>query len=212
MNAGARNFLTTVKWADDNESFFVHPKYSGVYPKQTSGRGARWGKAGQPVGHSGVVIRVKPVSGPIESAGSHRLRFAFNELAPATESARVTFMAFSEGNNEYRYTERVGMLASELCGHRIGEPQEIEFPAIGKLRVGETVELKARSNSGLPVSFHVAHGPTVIQDGKLAVSELPKRASFPITAKIVAYQFGRAKSPRIQTATPVEQTVSIVGP
>jgi len=38
------------------------------------------------------------------------------------------------------------------------------------------------------------------------------RARFPIPVKVVAWQFGSAVEPQVQTAAPVEQIVQIVGP
>ena len=70
------------------------------------------------------------------------------------------------------------------------------------------MELKATSD---PVSgrIYVAAGPAMIEDGKLKISELPARATFPLRVKVVAYQSGRGIKPLVQTASPVEQTIPI---
>lgn len=211
VNAGARNFFDEVQWVGEGDVFEVRPVYSQTYPKQVGGRGSRWGRAGESVGHSTGEIAIKHVSGPITVAGKHRFGIHYNELAPATESARVTFMAFSRGDDDYRYTERVGMISKLRIEE--GRSQKISFPDIGDLTSNSApVELSATSDAGLAVRYHVAYGPAAIVGGKLTIKDLPRRTPLPITVKVVAWQFGRALAPRVQTANPVEQSLKIVSP
>jgi hypothetical protein len=74
------------------------------------------------------------------------------------------------------------------------------------------VALKATSDAGLPVEYHIAYGPAEIHDGRLVIAKIPKRATLPIPVKIVAYQFGRGLPPLFQAAAPVEQTIQIEAP
>lgn len=211
VSAGARNFFDKVDWTGDGQTFEVHPAHATTYPTQSGGRGARWGKAGQLVGHAPVPIRIKQVSGPIVAVGKSQFRVRHNELAPAMENARVTFMAFSNGDEQYRYTERVGMISQLAL--TTGKPQTITFPPIGNLKPDSApVELNATSDSGIPVEYHIAYGPGKIVDGKLAIVDIPHRAKFPMMLRIVAYQFGCGIQPHVQTAEPVEQTVQVESP
>jgi len=41
------------------------------------------------------------------------------------------------------------------------------------------------------------------------MAEIPRRATFPIPVKIVAYQFGSGVPPEVKTAAPVAQTIQI---
>ena len=191
----------------------MHPVFADVYPSQYNGRGPRWLEAGRPVGHSDSPIRVKPVGGPIVATGSDTLRVCFDALAPATERGRVTFMAYHEGNEEYRYTEHVGMLPRRFDGLRKGAEQTITFPPLSDLPAdSDPVGLKALSDSGLPVEYYVAHGPAEIVDGKLAICEVPARAKFPIPVKVVAWQFGSGVPPLFQTAEPAGQVFLVRTP
>jgi hypothetical protein len=54
-----------------------------------------------------------------------------------------------------------------------------------------------------------AHGPAVVENGVLKIAELPTRARFPVSVKVVAWQFGRGIEPLVQTAQPVEQVILI---
>ena len=49
-------------------------------------------------------IFVKQVSGPIVATRENSFRIRYDELAPATENARITFMAFSEGGERIHET------------------------------------------------------------------------------------------------------------
>lgn len=209
VNAGARNFFSNVDWVADGQTFAVHPAYAVAFPRQMNGQGPRWGDAGKPAARSAVPIHVKPVSGPLVlGEARHTFRIRYDELAPATEDARLTFMAFSHGDDEFRYTECVGMISSSVL--EAGESQTISFPAIGNLTAANpALELKASSSSGLPVEFHVAYGPARISEGRLQAAEIPGRAKRPLAVKVVAYQFGRAIEPRVRSAPPVEQTILV---
>lgn len=213
VNGGARNFFTRVDWLPDGQSFVVHPRFATTYPTQDGGRRQRWGRAGESVGHALTPVFVRPVSGPLVAANPPTLRLQFDALAPATESARVTFMAFSPGDDEYRYTERVGMISSDLLTADQGKSQSITFPPMGELTaMSRPVVLQATSTSGLPVEYYVAAGPGRIVDGRLEIAELPHRARYPVTIRVVAWQAGRRVEPFVQAAEPVEQTVRISDP
>lgn len=155
------------------------------------------------VGHS--------AGGPQAKAAA--IRIQFDALAPASEGSRVTFLAYSEGDAEYRYTEHIGMLPRGFRGLKKGKPQTISLAPIGDLKANaQPQKLHATSDSGLPVEFYVAYGPAMVTNGLLQVAELPARAQYPLPVKVVAYQFGRGVDPVVQTAAPVEQMVHIESP
>ena len=142
VDAGARFFFTKLTWVGDGQTFAVHPVYAETYPRpQKDGRGPKWHTAGQPAGHSSAPIRIRPVSGPVIATGSNTLRMQFDALAPATEAARVTFLAYSPGDGEYRYTEQVGMMPRGFAGLTAGREQMITFPPIGNLRPDSPPEI-----------------------------------------------------------------------
>jgi len=213
VDAGARFYFTSLKWVGDGQTFEVHPAYADTYPSQRDGRRPRWPQAGQTVGCSTAPIRIKQVSGPVVPAGPNAFRMQYDGLAPAAESSRVTFMAYSAGDAEYRYTEQVGMMPRGFGGLKSGKAQTITFPPIGDLKADAgPVELRATSDAGLLVEYYVACGPATVADGKLKIVEVPGRAAFPIAVKVVAWQFGRGVEPLVQTAAPAVQTIRIEKP
>jgi pimeloyl-ACP methyl ester carboxylesterase len=213
VDAGVRFFFTKITWVGDGQSFMVHPHYADTYPSRHKGTGPRWLEAGNPAGHSTAPIRVRHVSGPVIATEPNTFRMRYDALASATERTRATFLAYSEGDAEYRYTERVGMLPRGFKGLTKGKEQTLTFPPIGNLKANSgPVELKATSDAGLPVAYYVACGPAEITDGRLKIAELPARATFPITVKVVAWQFGSGVEPLVKTAAPVEQALRIEKP
>jgi hypothetical protein len=137
----------------------------------------------------------------------------YHAISPATRSDRGTFLAFSEGDAEYRYSEVVGMTGRGFAGITAGTEQTITFPPLADLRADAApVALSATSDSGLPVEYYVAAGPAVIENGSLQLAEIPSRAKFPIEIRVVAYQCGRGLEPTVKAAAPVERTLRVVGP
>jgi hypothetical protein len=211
VDAGARYFFTKLAWVNDGQTLEMHPVYAESYPAQNGG--PRWPDAGKPVGHSNAPIKIKTVGGPLVVTGANTFRVQFDNVNPAAGGAGATFMAYSEGDDEYRYTEHVGMMPRGFRSLGAGRDQVIAFEPVGNLKPGsEPVKLNATSDAGVPVEFYVAFGPAEVVDGKLAIRELPKRASYPIAVKVVAWQFGRGIEPLVKTAAPVEQTILIEKP
>jgi len=210
VDAGTRYFFTGLKWVGDGQTLEVHPVYADRYPEQHKGQGPKWPKAGEPVTYSDAPIRVKVIAGPMVVTGPNTFRFQYSTLSPAGERSRSTFMAYSEGDAEHRYTEHVGMMPRGFSGLKKGKTQTITFPELSDVRArSKPIELKATSDAGVAVDYYVAYGPAVIEDGKLRITDIPKRAKFPIEVKVVACHFGSGVEPLIKTARPVGRILNI---
>lgn len=212
VDAGTRYFFLGMKWVGPR-TFEVHPVYAQEVPSQHKGHGPKWPDAGEAVGHSEAPIKVKPVSGPIVRAGKHRFRIEYDALTPAGSRSRATFLACSEGDKTYRYTEQVGMMPRGFRGLTKGKKQTITFSEIQDVPAdAKPIELKASSDADLPIQYYVAEGPAVVKDGKLHITEVPVRATYPIEVTVVAAQFGSGVEPKVQTATPGKRTFKITKP
>jgi hypothetical protein len=207
VDAGARYFFHEIHWVGDGQTFEVAPVYADKVPPP-------WAGAGEPVGHSPAPIIVRPVHGPVVAIGPQQFRFQYDNVAGVGDGLRVTFLAASDGDAQYRYTELVGMLPRGFRGLTDGQDQTLTFPALAhRPAAGPPTPLHATSTAGLPVEYYVAHGPARIDDGgQLVITEVPARARFPLEVKVVAYQFGRALEPKVKTAAPVTQTFRIESP
>jgi hypothetical protein len=213
VDAGVRHFFNGLKWVGDGQTFEVRAAYADKYPaNQPDGKGPKWTKAGQSCGQSTAPIKFRPVFGAIVPAGENRFRVQFDNLSPAADGAKCNFLAYSEGDAEYRYTEQIGMSPRGLANLKDGKAQTITFPPIELPADLSPTPLKATSDSGLAVEYYVAAGPGEIRDGKLVISELPQRSAYPIELRVVAYQFGSGVEPKFKTAAPVEQVLRIEKP
>ncbi|MEI7833813.1 MAG: hypothetical protein WCJ56_11540 [bacterium] len=202
MDAGVRYYFSKVKWVGDGQTFEVHPEFASAYPKGFDVA------EGQPVGNCGGTILVMPTDGPIETVGPNRFRMKFD----AQTGNRPIFLAYNEGNAEYRHTEVQGMIRNAAALTQ-GKAQTITFPPIENVTVNSgPVELKATSDSGLPVEYYVAYGPAEITGNRLVLKDLPQGAIYPIEVRVVAYQYGRGLEPLVQTAKQVEQVFSVTEP
>jgi hypothetical protein len=211
VDAGARFFFTKPLFVGDGATLKVHPVFRDTIPGQYQGRGPTWPGAGGPCGHGTAPIRVRPVGGPLVATGPDTFRFEYDALSPATGRIRCTFLACSEGDETYRYTEHVGMMPRGFAGLGKGKAQAITFPEIPDMKAdGEPVALNAVSDSGLRVGYYVAYGPAVVEDGRIRIAQLPRRAVYPIPVKVVACQFGSGKEPLVKTAAPVERAFRIL--
>ncbi len=214
VDAGARFFFMGLQFEPGTAIFSTSPVYAEKVPGQYDGKGPKWHHAGEAVQASGVPIEVKPIAGPLKAMGDGRLAIRYSTLFPQGERNRMTFLAMSAGNDQFRHTEQVGMAPRGYKGLRKGKAQVIQFPELPKELPADSgpIELGAHSDSGLDVQYYIAYGPAKIENGQLILHELPTRATFPVELKVVATQPGSGKDPVVQQAAKVEQLLQIVTP
>ncbi|MBA4063158.1 MAG: hypothetical protein C0501_05490 [Isosphaera sp.] len=156
-------------------------------------------------GHAAGPVRFRVFGGAAEQLGPDEFRVGMS----GQEKVRAEILAWHPGDKEYRWAEQQGRVnVPEVL--KDGKVQAITFDAPGDLKVGGPgLKLQATSDAGLKVRFYVESGPAVIDGDTLVVRELPKRATFPVAVRVVAYQYGSAVEPRVQSAAPVVRTVGV---
>lgn len=157
-----------------------------------------------PVGHAAGPILFAAHGRRLELAGPGRFRLSFHPLAVRWHR----LSAFNMGDADYRFEEN---LVTVNVPKATGAAQTIDFSEIGPVRRKDfPLALKAVSSANLPVRFVVEHGPaTVDAAGKLVLAEVPKRAVFPLTIAVWAYQCGSYIEPKTQSAEPVRRLVTV---
>lgn len=91
-----------------------------------------------------------------------------------------------------------------------GAKQVISFEQpVDMVEDDEPQQLRATSSAGLPVRFTVREGPAEMKGDMLHLTDIPVRARMPITVTVVAWQFGRATEPRVQTAETVVRLLRV---
>jgi hypothetical protein len=200
-NLGNHQVLSnpTCAWLDEGDgwTFRAEAAFLDAMPDKYGGP-----LAGKKVGHAAepFVLRAK-ITEPVAQVGPDRFRL----LRPVKT---VNIVAVHPGDDEFRATNRWGSIAMPQVK---GPAQQIDFPTPADLKADAGLQaLEATASSGLPVYYEVDYGPVTIQGGKLAISELPVKANFPLECSVTAYQIGRRTEPSILPAPPVSRTFRVM--
>ena len=165
------------------------------------------------IGHAEGAIQYRLIGswgGGGEQVGPDRFRVRFDRFSFANKRPGLMFMAYHPGDDDYAYTEQPCSISFPK-ENKEGKPQAITFAEIPDQTQGvQEVELRARSDAGLPVRFAVIEGPVKLDGSKLIFTEIPPRAKFPVKVTVAAYQWGRSVEPKIRTAEEVERSFVIV--
>ncbi len=157
---------------------------------------------------------VTPAAGPILFAAHGRRlvsvgpnRFRLHVHPTAVRWYRLS--AYNMGDATHRFEEILATVS--IAPQRGGTAQSLDFPDIGVVkRDAFPLALQATSSAGLPVRFTVEYGPAAIRDGnRLALAEIPARATFPLRIAVTAYQFGSHIEPHVQEAVPVRRILTV---
>jgi hypothetical protein len=157
-----------------------------------------------PVGHAAGPIQFRNYAGAFEQIGPDTFRVAMDGRA----SLRCEILAFHPGDKTYRWAEQQSRvnIPKEL---RTGKPQTITFaPPTTAERKQFPLDLKAGSSADLPVRFYVESGPAEVKGNQLVLAEIPRKASS-FKVVVVAYQYGSAIEPLVQTADPVRVEITV---
>jgi hypothetical protein len=191
--------------SDDGISFKLQGDFLSQTPDGASG-------GGQPLGHANSPIKFSLIGGwggGGEQVDNSIFCIRFDHFGLSRYCCNIQVMVYNEGDGTYKYAEQAGQVKFPEK-YNDGKSQAITFPSITDVKVGtKSVQLKAVSDAGLPVSYFVRSGPVEINGDKMVFTSIPVRAKFPIKVTVVAYQLGRSLEPLVQTAIPVEQTFLI---
>ena len=149
------------------------------------------------------------ICGPVAPAGDGKFKVALDRTWKT--GAACYFVARKDGTDTVRPS--VQPAAIKLVENKEGAAQVIAFEKISDVPAGtKSLELSAKSDSGLPVEFAVISGPAIIEDGRLVFTPIPPRAKYPLGVTVGAWQWGRPTEPKIKTADMVRQTFQITAP
>ena len=160
---------------------------------------------GQPLPHAPGTPKMEWLCGYVTPLGGDRFRVALDRTYP---SHAIYLAARQPGTATIR--EAVQPIGIKLQKNTTGKAQTITFEPLRDVTVHtRSIQLVAKSDSGLPVSFFVVAGPAMVQDGKLVFTKIPPRTQFPVSVTVAAWQWGRSQQPSIKAAAIVKQTLRI---
>jgi len=184
----------------DHDTF----KVSATFLDQPSKRYPALPETQKKAGHAEGEIQFQAFGRSLQQVGPNLFRNLYNPRA-----TKASIFAFHAGDDSFRYTEQPAFF--RIRNPKDGTTQSITFNNTPKHNLSTAdfpYQLKATASSGLPVGYWVDYGPaTVDRQGQLHLAEIPTKATYPITIKIVAYQMG-SQIDNIAPAEPVTLTIS----
>ena len=168
---------------------------------------------GSPLGHAngGGPIRLARIAGPVAqlAAATFTVRLNRSTLPGDPRAGDIWLLAEHPGDARFKSAVQQALLniPARLTE---GVTQRITFPQIPAVQHGaKMVKLQAASDSGEKVYYFVREGPAEIDGDTLRFTQLPPRATFPVKVTVVAWQYGRSREPKLQSAEPVERNFLI---
>ncbi len=196
----------------DGVTFKLEGAFLDMVPE---GRPARWAnkKAGESieVPQTTIPIEIQRICGPVQQISADAWRVAFDRSSFLNDRRgnEAWFAAVWPGDGTFKRAVQQAQLPIPRRLNE-GKPQKIDFPKLANQKAGaKSLSLQATSDSGLAVGFFVREGPAEIEGNKLKFTKLPPRSKFPVKVTVGAYQFGRLAEPKIQSAEPVFQELTI---
>jgi hypothetical protein len=184
------------------------------------GEGVRTVVQNDPLPHpagEASLMEIAPICGPVAQLSSDMFAIRFNRIGfnNPKRANDIWFFLTYPGDGKYKKMVQQAELQFPLTNTK-GTPQRIAFPKIPDQKTGNSIppiQLAATSSAGVPVYYYIREGPAEVDDrGVLTFTPIPPRSKYPISVTVVAWQWGRSIEPLIQSAKPVEQTFSILGP
>jgi hypothetical protein len=196
---------------EDGISFKLEGKFYDTVPAGSPRLPAWTGlNVGSPIGHAkqGGPVIIDRVAGPFKKINANTFAMQLEKGLEANPKNYVfTFVARHPGDNTFKpAVQQAQMIIAAVLTE--GSQQQINFPAIENTKGKKSIQLKAFTDSGLPVYYYILEGPATISGNKLSFKKIPPKAKFPLKVTVVAWQYG-SKARKIQTATPVERSFYI---
>ena len=161
-----------------------------------------------PLGHAnGGHVVIDRVCGPFAKTGPDTFELRLQkENTPRDTRYELVFAATHPGDAQYKAAVQQAHMYVPARNTQ-GAEQHITFPPIPDQPAGgKSVALQATSDASVPVSYYVREGPAEISGDRLDFTPIPPRAKYPLKVTVVAWQYGRSREPKLQTAVPVERT------
>lgn len=192
----------------------VTVKLTGAFLETVpEGRPEKWTgrKASEPVEKpqaDASTIKISRITGPVRQVSADTFELALNRTSTVNDRRGMEAWLVADWPDDGTFKRAIQQSRLAIPGsNNTGATQQITFPAIGDVPAdAKSIELAAVSDSGLPVRYFVREGPAEVEGNRLVFTAIPPRAKRPMSVTVVAWQWGRAVEPKVQTAQMVEQT------
>jgi len=202
------SWITELKFEpiDDGMTFQLKGDFLSQTPEGVANSGIS-------LGHSNTPVKFRLIGGwgaGGEQINDHTFRIRYDHFGISRFTDNMQVMVYNEGDRKYKYAEQAGQVKFPEK-NIVGITQIISFPLIGEVsKDTRSIQLKAKTDKGYPVSYFIRNGPAEIKGNQLIFTSIPPRSKYPIQVTVIAYQWGRSILPLVQSAIPVEQNFYIV--
>lgn len=168
---------------------------------------------GSAIGHSvnDVPVKIQIIAGPGKQLNDTTFSLWLrNGLGTTLKRYAISFVATHNGDIEYKPAVQQAEMIIPIRNTE-GRKQYIDFPGIPDVSNKEQkmIHLNAISDCGLPVYYYVESGSAKVVDDKLYLTDIPPRSKYPVKVTVVAWQYGKNKGEKVQTANSVERVFYI---
>jgi hypothetical protein len=195
------NNIKSVTWEPDGVTFSIRAKSLDAIPAGFVG-------AGEPLATTPGEPIVEWLCGQLKPVGDGKFRIALDRTY---RSGATYLIARKDAAPGVRAIVQPCGVQMNSLRNNDGAAQTITFDAPEEIAADSPpLPLVATASSGLPVEFFVVAGPAKVIEGRLALTEIPPRAKYPVTVTVAAWQWGRATEPKVKTAELVRREIRIV--
>jgi hypothetical protein len=169
-------------------------------------------KAKPVIKHATTPITINRICGPVIKVNDTTFQIHFYRMGlnNPKRSNDIWLLAKNDGDAVYKSAVQQLDIRFPLVNFQ-GKPQQISFGAIPNQKAGTSaLKLNATSTTNVPVYYYVKEGPAEVKGDKLVFTRIPPKAKFPLRVTVVAWQYGTAVEPKLQSAVPVERTFWII--
>lgn len=155
---------------------------------------------------------IDKIYGPVEKVNDTTFTVRFNRMGlnNPRRTGDIWLLAHHPGDKTFKSSVQQFNMQIPFRLDEGGE-QVIVFDSIpDQEKEIESLHLIAKASSGLPVYYYVKEGPAVVNGSQVVFTKIPPKSKYPIKVTVVAWQYGSANEPKIQTAKPLEKSFFIV--
>ena len=165
-----------------------------------------------PIGHAkgNIPVNIERIAGPFKKINDSIFQLCLDKsIKRNSKNYSLIFASMHSGDENYKPAVQQAEMNVPVTNN-FGIEQTITFNAIERVNTTlKSIDLKATSSAGLPVSYYIFEGPAEIQDNKIVFTPIPPQSKFPIRVTVVAWQYGKGCEPKVKTAASVSQTFFI---
>ncbi len=165
-----------------------------------------------PIGHAkgNIPVNIERITGPFKKINDSIFQLSLDKsIKRNSKNYSLIFASTHIGDENYKPALQQAEMNIPVYNN-VGIEQTITFNSVDRVNTTvKSIDLKATSSAGLPVSYYILEGPAEIQDNKIVFTPIPPQSKFPIRVTVVAWQYGKSIEPKVKTAASVSQTFYI---